>query len=122
MSDVCLNCPRRMGTEIIKAAGLPEYLVDLWVAEAMIDGHGVTTFNVQRLGEALATNDIQIARGQQTGYVPFALCRTLTHAQETIERVKCKQAALAALNELRGESGEDPGCMEADVTGEGVLR
>lgn len=27
-----------MGSEIIKAAGLPEHLADLWVVEAFIDG------------------------------------------------------------------------------------
>ena len=82
-----------------------------------------TTYNVERLGVVLAANDLQIGRGQQTAYIPFALCRTRTHAQETIDRMKRKQATLAALNEPRDESGEDLGvtiCMEADVAGEGV--
>ena len=87
------------------------------------DGNGTTTYNVERLGVVLAANDLQIGRGQQTAYIPFALCRTRTHAQETIDRMKRKQATLAALNEPRDESGEDLGvtiCMEADVAGEGV--
>lgn len=117
-----LTCPRQMGIEIITAAGLPESLANLWVVEAFIDGGGTTSYNVERLGVALAANDMQIGRGQQTGYVPFALCRSLTHAQETIDRMKCKQATLAALNEPRDESGEDPGClcMEAELAGERV--
>jgi len=123
MTEVCLTCPRWMGIEIIKAAGLPESLGDLWVVEAFIDGNGTTTYNVERLGVVLAANDLQIGRGQQTAYIPFALCRTRTHAQETIDRMKRKQATLAALNEPRDESGEDLGvtiCMEADVASEGV--
>jgi len=100
-------CPRRVGNEIIAAAGLPEHLADVWVVEAFIDGNGATAFNVERLGEALATNDVQIGRGQQTGYVPFALCKTLTHAQETIDRMKRKRAALAVLREPTNERAAD---------------
>ena len=100
MTEVCLTCPRWMGIEIIKAAGLPESLGDLWVVEAFIDGNGTTTYNVERLGVMLGANDMQIGRGQQTGYVPFALCRSLIHARETIDRMQRKQATLAALCEV----------------------
>lgn len=94
-----LTCPRRMGAEIIKAAGLPEGMGDLWVVEAIIDGNGITTYNVEQLGVVLAANDMQIGRGQQIGYVPFAFCRSLSHAKETIDRMRRKQAALTALSE-----------------------
>ncbi len=94
----CLTCPRRLGIEIIKAAGLPEHLGDLWVAETMIDGNGVTTYHVAQLADVLEMNELQVRQGWSSGYVLFALCRTMDEAHAACERMKRQQAAGAELN------------------------
>jgi len=104
-----------MGIEIIKAAGLPEHLGNVWVVEAMIDGNGVTTYNVERLSVVLGANELQVGRGQPTGYIPFALCRSLNRAKETIERMKRKQVNLAALREGEQVSPSESGGHQHDA-------
>ncbi len=98
MSNECLVCPRRLGIEIIKAAGLPEHLGDLWVAETMIDGNGVTTYHVAQLADVLEMNELQVRQGWSSGYMPFALCRTMDEAHAACEQMKRQQAAGAELN------------------------
>lgn len=100
----CLTCPRRWGIEIIKAAGLPETLGDLWVAEAMIDGNGVTTFHVDTLAEILGMNELQIGRCWSAGYVPFALAHNSEQASRAVEFMRRKQKALADLRSPEAEA------------------
>jgi len=98
-----------MGIEILKAAGLPEHLGNVWVVEAFIDGNGVTTYNVERLGVVLGANELQVGRGQPTGYVPFALFRTADQAHRAVEFMRRKQDALAALREVEQAGPSVPG-------------
>ena len=92
--------------DILAAAGLPPWIGELWVAEALIDDQGVTTYHVGTLGEALRINDIQVSRHWSCGYVPFALARTAAEAREICGRMRRKQEALAALD--GDEQPEEP--------------
>ncbi|HPC96923.1 MAG TPA: hypothetical protein PLU87_18410 [Sedimentisphaerales bacterium] len=93
-----LNSPRQLGIENLRAAGLPETLGDLWVAEAMVDGNGVTTYHVAQLADVLEMNELQVRQGWSSGYVPFALCRTVDEAHDACEQMRRQQAAGAELN------------------------
>ena len=101
----CVACPRRMGIEIIKAAGLPEGLGDMWVAEVLIDGEDAATFHVAQLADVLGMNELQVCQGWSSGYVPFALCRTMDEAHAACEQMKRQQAAGAELTANVATSG-----------------
>lgn len=92
--NACLTCPRRIGRDILRAAGLPD---DFWAAEALVDDAGVTVYHVAPLSEILAMHDLQIGRGWSAGFAIFALCRTRDEAMEACERMGRKQWALRLL-------------------------
>lgn len=87
--------------EIITAAGLPAELGDLWVAEALIDGNGSSTFHVDTLGKILSMNEQQIGRCWSAGYVPFALVKSHDDASRAVSFMLKKQKALAELTLAR---------------------
>jgi hypothetical protein len=89
-----LTCPRRIGRDILAAAGLSD---GLWAAEALVAAPGVTIYHVARWSEILGTNEQCIARGQSPEFSPFALCRTYAEALATCGQMCRKQEALRLL-------------------------
>ena len=68
------------------------------MAEATSDSNCVTTYPVAKLADFLDMNGLQGRRGWSSGYVLFALCRTMDEAHAACERMKRQQAAGAELN------------------------